>query len=276
MVQQTLSIATFVGPFQKYGSVLVRACAKYGTHYADSTGESAWMRQMIGMYHQQAIKSGARILHQTAFDSVPADMCTLLCSKEFQKTNEKLKDIRLMTVNTGFWSGGTVSTLLSSMESPKFVYPKKDYDSLYTNNEGERSESSTKGGSSALKYHNEVSQYGGFFFLAPGNCCATRRTGAYEGYDLKYNETLLVGNIFKSLNYLLYNAIFGSLLPTALGQSCLQMVLPKSGEGPSPAQLEKSVYWINAVGTSNQGNKAYVVLGADVDGGYVDTGTYGY
>eukprot|EP00494_Astrolonche_serrata_P022560 UN22817 len=56
MVQQTLSIATFVGPFQKYGSVLVRACAKYGTHYADSTGESAWMRQMIGMYHQQAIK----------------------------------------------------------------------------------------------------------------------------------------------------------------------------------------------------------------------------
>ena len=32
-------VVTTVGPYAKYGSKLVAACAKEGTHYADLTGE---------------------------------------------------------------------------------------------------------------------------------------------------------------------------------------------------------------------------------------------
>src|SRR5687768_8139002 len=39
---RTRVVATTVGPYAKYGSDLVAACAAAGTHYADITGEVQW------------------------------------------------------------------------------------------------------------------------------------------------------------------------------------------------------------------------------------------
>jgi short subunit dehydrogenase-like uncharacterized protein len=40
VVLTTRVVLSTVGPFTKYGTALVAACAKHGTHYADITGEA--------------------------------------------------------------------------------------------------------------------------------------------------------------------------------------------------------------------------------------------
>ena len=51
---RTKVICTTVGPYAKYGSDVVAACAAAGTHYCDLTGEVHWMRAMIDAHHETA------------------------------------------------------------------------------------------------------------------------------------------------------------------------------------------------------------------------------
>ena len=51
-----------MGPYAKYGTPLVAACAEAGVDYCDLTGEVHWMARMISEYHEQAVASGARIV----------------------------------------------------------------------------------------------------------------------------------------------------------------------------------------------------------------------
>ncbi len=44
MVKLTKVVCSTVGPFARYGSRLVAACAFFGTNYCDITGEVHWVR----------------------------------------------------------------------------------------------------------------------------------------------------------------------------------------------------------------------------------------
>jgi short subunit dehydrogenase-like uncharacterized protein len=48
------------GPYARYGTPLVAACADAGTDYCDLTGELHWMKQMIATYQKRAQATGAR------------------------------------------------------------------------------------------------------------------------------------------------------------------------------------------------------------------------
>ena len=74
MVISTKVVITTAGPFDKYGSDLVRFCAQNGTHYCDITGETDWVRKMIDLYEPEAAASGARIVHFCGHDCVPWDL----------------------------------------------------------------------------------------------------------------------------------------------------------------------------------------------------------
>ena len=71
LAQKARVILTTVGPYARYGSSLVAACAEHGTHYCDLTGEVHWMRDMITAHQETAKASGARIVHSCGFDSFP-------------------------------------------------------------------------------------------------------------------------------------------------------------------------------------------------------------
>ena len=77
LAAQTTAIATTVGPFRRYGMALVEACALAGTHYADLTGETLFMRETIERFDEPARASGARIVHSCGFDSIPSDIGVL-------------------------------------------------------------------------------------------------------------------------------------------------------------------------------------------------------
>lgn len=74
----TRVVITTAGPFDRYGTPVVALCAQYGTSYADITGETNWVREMIDKYDDVAKKTGARIVHFCGHDCIPWDLSALV------------------------------------------------------------------------------------------------------------------------------------------------------------------------------------------------------
>jgi saccharopine dehydrogenase (NAD+, L-glutamate forming) len=70
-------VITTVGPYIHYGEPTVAACAAAGTAYVDLTGEPEFVDQMWLRHHEEAERTGARIVHSCGFDSIPYDLGTL-------------------------------------------------------------------------------------------------------------------------------------------------------------------------------------------------------
>ena len=68
LARRTRVVLTTVGPYARYGSALVAACAANGTHYCDLTAEPQWMRAMIDSHERKARETGARIVHSCGHD----------------------------------------------------------------------------------------------------------------------------------------------------------------------------------------------------------------
>jgi short subunit dehydrogenase-like uncharacterized protein len=74
LAEATRVVITTVGPYGRYGEPLVAACAAAGTDYVDLTGEPEFVDRMWLGYHEQALETGARIVHSCGFDSIPYDL----------------------------------------------------------------------------------------------------------------------------------------------------------------------------------------------------------
>lgn len=115
IADQTQVICTTVGPYTSYGTPLVEACVETGTDYCDLTGEVTWIREMIDRYHERAMKTEARIIHSCGFDSIPADLGTLLVQSFAARTFDTPCDFVRIYIEDG--SGGVSgSTLASGVE----------------------------------------------------------------------------------------------------------------------------------------------------------------
>ena len=67
-------IVTTVGPYILHGEPLVAACAAAGTHYLDLTGEPEFVDTMWMRHHDEAARTGAKLVHACGFDSIPHDL----------------------------------------------------------------------------------------------------------------------------------------------------------------------------------------------------------
>jgi short subunit dehydrogenase-like uncharacterized protein len=114
---RTRVVCTTAGPFARYGSELVAACAEAGTHYCDLTGEVPWMRRMIDAHHARAKASGARIVHTCGFDSIPSDIGTWATQQEFigRFGYPARKVTALFGEQSGGFSGGTAASALETL-----------------------------------------------------------------------------------------------------------------------------------------------------------------
>jgi short subunit dehydrogenase-like uncharacterized protein len=127
MCERAAVIITTVGPYQLRGPELVAACAATGTAYVDLCGEPAWMRRMIDAHHQEAKRTGARIVFSCGFDSIPFDLGVLtLQEKAREKFGRPARRVkaRLRKVKGGM-SGGTAAsaqaTLAAAARDPTLI-----------------------------------------------------------------------------------------------------------------------------------------------------------
>src|SRR5258705_274912 len=127
MCERAAVIITTVGPYQLHGPELVAACAATGTGYVDLCGEPAWMRRMIDAHHEEAKRTGARIVFSCGFDSIPFDLGVLtLQEKAREKFGRPARRVKARLRNVkGGMSGGTAAsaqaTLAAAARDPALI-----------------------------------------------------------------------------------------------------------------------------------------------------------
>ena len=105
-------VISTVGPYIFYGEPLVAACAAAGTDYVDLTGEPEFVDLMWLRYHDQARRTGARLIHCCGFDSIPHDLGAFFTVQQLP-VDVPLTVNGFVRTNAGM-SGGTYHTAINA------------------------------------------------------------------------------------------------------------------------------------------------------------------
>jgi short subunit dehydrogenase-like uncharacterized protein len=268
MCLRTQVVLTTVGPYQLYGTPLVAACAATGTGYVDLCGEPAWMRHMIDAHHEEAQRTGARIVFSCGFDSIPFDLGVLTlqeCAQaKFGRPAPRVKGrVRSMQ---GTFSGGTAAslkaTLAAAARDPGIV---KLLTSSFALTPGFKGPHQPTG--LIPEYDTTIEAWVAPFVMAAINTKNVHRTnfllGERYGADFVYDEMMIapgLGELGKAAAEAIakYNPFGGE------GG-------PKPGEGPSKAERDAGHYDLLFAGLMPDGSRIDAVVTGDRDPGYGST-----
>ena len=92
IVRSTKVCLTCSGPFELYGKKLVQLCAEEGVHYADITGETDFVREMIVKHDKTSRDTGACIIPHCGNDCIPCDLTVMEMNKFAKQQNLFLKE----------------------------------------------------------------------------------------------------------------------------------------------------------------------------------------
>jgi short subunit dehydrogenase-like uncharacterized protein len=106
-------VATTVGPYLEHGEPLVAACAAAGTDYVDLTGEPEFVDRMYVKYHDEAARTGARLVHACGFESVPPDLGAMFTVQQLPEGVPLT--VRAMVRSNATLSGGTFASVLTAL-----------------------------------------------------------------------------------------------------------------------------------------------------------------
>ncbi|KAG5349342.1 hypothetical protein C0989_004483 [Termitomyces sp. Mn162] len=190
-VQRARVVINTIGPYWRWGTPVVKACARNGVHYVDLTGESVWIKDIVNEYvhlpenrsqypllsdrfDYLATKTGAIIVPSCGYDSVPSDVSAYLSNKTLKAHGDYdvATSISGQIVRGGI-SGGTLNTIFTILEDvPQDKLRESARD--YSLSPGEVFPAFR------LLYEQvipgETSVPGSFFLMAPGNTKLVQRT----------------------------------------------------------------------------------------------------
>ncbi|EAY30424.1 saccharopine dehydrogenase family protein [Microscilla marina] len=280
MVQQTKVVCTTVGPYAKYGDLLVELCVTQGVHYCDLTGEIQWMRRTIDQHHQQAQVNQTKIVHCCGVDSIPSDMGVYFLQKQAQKQWQAYaKEVKLrLTEVSGGVSGGTVASLDNVMEeAKKDPQVQAVLDNPYSLNPVGQQQGNDQLELTETTYDDDFKAWIAPFVMAAINARVVRRSHALNGFpygeDFRYDEATFTGEGITGwakaqLTSVVSNALFD---PTSFLKKLINPFLPDPGKGPSEKQRENGYYKMVLRGESADGKVLKVLVHGDRDPGYGST-----
>ncbi|KAJ5962855.1 hypothetical protein N7501_007796 [Penicillium viridicatum] len=118
LIQRTRVVINGIGPFHRFSTPIVAACATLGTHYVDFTTEIPWIHEVIESYGEVARQSGSLLIPGLS-TSTPSDIIAWLIASKIQEaystgtggiiSSGKL-DIKAM-------SAGSLNTVLDTFET---------------------------------------------------------------------------------------------------------------------------------------------------------------
>ena len=283
LAARTKVVLTTVGPYARYGSSLVAACAALGTHYCDLAGEVQWMRKMIDRHLADAAASGARIVHACGFDSIPSDIGTWFLQQEaVRRLGQPCSEVSLLVkAMKGGFSGGTATSLLNAVEEGRRdrQVARTLIDPYSLNPEGERSGPDGRDQMEA-RYHHGLETWTAPFVMGIVNMRIVRRSNALMnfsyGRDFRYNEATSTGP-----------GLAGRLRATALSSGfrafmlasaveltrnyVVKPLLPDPGEGPDQKARESGYFNLLLHGSTANSDTLTVRVIGDRDPGYGST-----
>ena len=281
LVQKTRVICTTVGPYALYGSVMVEACVKHGTHCCDLTGETPWMRKMIDQHQTAAESSGAKIVHTCGFDSIPSDIGVYFlqqCMRE--KYLAQAAEIKYRVVSSaGGVSGGTVASMMNMMDEAKT--DKSIFETLqdpYALNPLNQPRGPDGNDQMGTVYDHDFRQWTGPFMMAGINTRVVRRSNALLNYsygrEFRYSEAILTGSgpggYIRALLVALGTGLMGLLAALGPTRALLKKMLPAPGEGPSEQDRNTGHFNIELLGKHalDESKNIRISVTGDKDPGY--------
>lgn len=267
IADQTRVVCSAAGPFALYGSGLVDACVRHGTHYCDTTGEVGWVREMIAAHHDEATERGVRIVPFCGVDSVPSDLACLMLHDHFHRTRDaKLSKVNCyVTAWKGGYSGGTYGSMLESWTrlARDPVARSTIADPYSLNSNGSRT-GDDKAEGLAARWDKELKQWVGMFLMAGVNTRVVRRTwelldGEYSE-DFSYREEKAFGNGARGWlganreSFRWFSLMLAAMAPPT--RWLLRKLLPAPGEGPSQSERDAGcfAFELHAAGEPNNGD----------------------
>eukprot|EP00980_Cylindrotheca_fusiformis_P016146 scaffold4805_cov136-Cylindrotheca_fusiformis.AAC.1 len=281
LVRDTRAVVTTVGPFQKYGSAVVEFCAKFGTHYCDTTGEASWVELMMHQWQGTAQQTGAKIVPFCGHDSIPWDLSTSQLVAELQRVDneEDLASVEFVDELKSAPSGGTLETMQLSLRGEKLPPIEGGGKPLRNTAKGDRhiNEFSNDTGFGLPKLDMPSaprrSAHGSFFLMSMINSKVVGWTQALrQGAPLSYQEVA-----FNPDRKTAFCKTFGTVflvtsLLNPLTAKLMTFVLPAPGQGPSmKAMIEDSYGAIYAKGTGTKGSKVESLMYFNKCPGYLET-----
>jgi len=282
LAQRTKVVCTTAGPFARYGSELVAACAEAGTHYCDLTGEVQWMRRMIDAHHPRAIATGARIVHTCGFDSIPSDLGTWATQQAFiaRFGVPARKVTAVFGESSGGFSGGTVASgLETAREASADPAVRRLLANPYALDPAPDGPHPAAPDERAIGWEPHLKMFTVPFVMAQVNTRVVRRghalAGAPWGKDFVYREVMSTpGN---ARGAVMAAAIVGGLaaLGFALSSPALREQVarraPQPGDGPSAAARARGHWKLRLVAEGERGDTLTYVVSDRADPGYGST-----
>jgi len=284
LTRRTAVVCSTVGPYAKYGTALVEACARNGTHYCDLTGEVPWMQRMIEANHDTAADSGARVVFTCGFDSIPSDIGTYFVQREM-RARHGVPCARVqyrVTGASGGFSGGTVASMLHMLdEADRDPAVGKALTEPYSlNPKGEQLGPDQPEGTGVFN-DDDFGQWVAPFVMAGINTKVVRRSNALLDYaygrGFEYDEGILTGS--GPLGFAKAAGTAGGMVAMnlAMGQGWLRRAvsgrLPQPGDGPSREKQERGNFDIRLRGEhpSDPAKTLWARVQGDRDPGYGST-----
>ena len=260
MVGSTRVLITTVGPYSRYGTGVLAACADLGTDYVDITGESAWVRRMIDAHHDRAVETGARIVPFCGFDSIPSDLGAFMMARHLGTLGQKTVEVRaLFSAGGGGINGGTLQSALEMgqsgdgrmMADPFLLNPKDQRPGPAP----ERSRDPKR-----PSYDPDLKAWRAPFFMSAINTRVVRRSNALftaegRGYgdDFAYQEWLKMPG--RPAAYVMTGVVggFAALMASPLGRSLVERFGPDAGQGPSEEKMDEGFFKTALVAKGSDG-----------------------
>jgi short subunit dehydrogenase-like uncharacterized protein len=280
---RTRVVVSTVGPYALYGEPLVKVCASTGTDYCDLTGETYWIRRMIGRYEDAAKKSGARIVNCCGFDSIPSDLGVFFLQREalrrFGRPCERVT-MRVRAMRGGF-SGGTVASMMAFIkEAAANPALRKEIANPYSLCPDGYRPATRQPSVSGPQFDADFGAWIAPFVMSGVNTRVVQRSNALldqaYGKDFTYSEAVLAGKGLKGrlAATSIAAGLGGFMLAAAVPPTrwaLERFVLPGPGEGPSPEAQEKGNFDLRFLGRTAGGQEIRAKVTGDRDPGYGST-----
>ena len=272
LAASTRVVLSTAGPFALYGSELVAACVRHGTHYVDITGETPWVRGLIDQHHALAQKTGARIIPFCGFDSVPSDLSAWLAREAMQaQFGEACAHVKVAFSLRGGFNGGTLASLFNMLNNGQSAQMA---DPFLLNPLGSRPVSpSAHVDPIAPRYDADFSAWLGPFMMSTINTRVVRRSAALLGYggDYGYQEYLRLGRgpvaAVAATTLSVGSVASQAALRLRPVRWLAQRLAPAPGAGPSEARMVSGSFRARWIGESASGHQVRGVIADQGDPG---------
>jgi saccharopine dehydrogenase (NAD+, L-glutamate forming) len=257
-------VVSTVGPYIALGEPLVAACAAAGTDYLDLTGEVEFVDRMYLRHHEEAVRTGARLVHACGFDSIPHDLGAYYTVQQLPA--DVPITVRGYVQASAAISGGTLASILTAFSRGRA--------SVAATRERRRVEQRPEDRSAraiAGRPHRVAVTDGWALPLAtidPQIVARSARANARYGPQFRYSHFLSVPNAWTATRVAAGAAGLFAIAQIPPARRAVQGRIPR-GTGPSDEKRARSWFRVTFVGDGGGSHVVTRVSGGDP--GYDET-----